>query len=182
MANLLTTIRLLLALPVALAFANDGLISAPILIGMIVLAVLSDYFDGKVARAKGTSSAKGQIFDHGTDFLFVTSGLIGCSINGNITPILPTLIVIAFSQYVLDSYYLYRQKELRMNYLGRWNGILYFGPLFIVAFSRLELGRDFSDLMEFVASIFAWLLLISTSLSIIDRTIAPFTKKQTTLL
>mgnify|MGYP006112194987 CR=1 FL=1 len=177
MANLLTTIRLLLAVPVALAFANAELVSAVILIGMVAVAVLSDYLDGKVARATGTSSAKGQIFDHGTDFLFVTSGLIGCAINGNITPILPALIVIAFSQYVLDSYYLYRQKELRMNYLGRWNGVLYFGPLFVVAFSRLELGRDFTDFMEFVASIFAWILLASTGLSIIDRTIAPFTKK-----
>ena len=182
MANLLTAIRLFLAIPVALAFTKEGLISAALLIGMLILAVLSDYVDGKVARATGTSSAKGQIFDHGTDFLFVTSGLIGCSISGTITPILPALITIAFLQYILDSYYLYRQKELRMSYLGRWNGILYFGPLFVVAFSRLELGRDFSEFMEFIASIFAWFLLASTGLSIIDRAIAPFTKKQTNLL
>ena len=90
------------------------------------------------------------------------------------------MIVIAFLQYVLDSHYLYRQKELRMSFLGRWNGILYFGPLFLVAFSRLELGLDFVEVTEYAASLFAWTLLVSTSLSILDRTLAPLRTKSLT--
>ena len=51
--------------------------------------------------------------------------------------ILPILITVAFSQYVLDSYFLYRQKNLRMSFLGRWNGVFYFGPLLLISFARL---------------------------------------------
>ena len=179
-ANILTSIRLLLAIPIFLAFINVEFVSAGFLIGMISLATLSDYLDGKVARARGTASATGQIFDHSTDFFFVTLGLTGCAIGGITTPILPALIVIAFLQYVLDSHYLYRQKELRMSFLGRWNGILYFGPLFLVALSRLELGLDFVEVTEYAASFFAWALLVSTSLSILDRTLAPLRTKSLT--
>ncbi len=45
-------------------------------------------------------------FDHVTDFIFVTSGLAGLAIAGNISPLLPVLIAVAFSQYVLDSYFI----------------------------------------------------------------------------
>ena len=108
MANLLTAVRLVLAIPVAFGFAVNGLLSGPILLLLISLACITDYLDGKVARATNSSSAKGQLFDHATDFIFVTSGLAGCAIAGLLNPYLPALIVIAFSQYVIDSYFLYR--------------------------------------------------------------------------
>ena len=50
------------------------------------------FFDGKVARAKNTASARGQLFDHSTDFIFVTSGLAGCAFSGLINPYLPVLL------------------------------------------------------------------------------------------
>ena len=173
MANLLTAVRLSLALPVAAGFAYPESLSGWLLLLLIMVACLTDFFDGKLARATDTASARGQLFDHATDFIFVTCGLIGCAISGLINPYLPAFILIAFSQYVMDSYYLYRQKELRMSFLGRWNGILYFGPLVLLATARLELGQDLKDLMERFASLFAWVLLISTIFSIIDRAAAP---------
>jgi len=60
-----------------------------------------------------------------------------------------------------------------MSFLGRWNGILYFGPLLFLALSKIELGEDFKELMELVGSITAWILSGSTLLSIIDRSLAP---------
>ena len=106
MANLLTAVRLMLAIPVAFGFAVNGLLPGPILLLLISLACTTDYLDGKVARATNSSSAKGQLFDHTTDFIFVTSGLAGCAIAGLINPYLPVFIVIAFSQYGVDSYLL----------------------------------------------------------------------------
>ena len=173
MANLLTAVRLMLAIPVAFGFAVNGLLPGPILLLLISLACTTDYLDGKVARATNSSSAKGQLFDHATDFIFVTSGLAGCAIAGLLNPYLPALIVIAFSQYVIDSYFFYRQKELRMSFLGRWNGILYFGPLVLLSISRVKLGIDFEEIMEAAASFSAWILLVSTLLSILDRSLAP---------
>ena len=140
---------------------------------LIFVAIATDYFDGIVARATQTASEKGQLFDHGTDFLFVTSGLGGCAYAGLINPVLPWVIVLAFTQYVLDSYYLHHQRDLRMSFLGRWNGIFYFAPLIIIACSRSGLGRDVSDVLEHLAALVAWILLVSTILSIFDRAIAP---------
>ena len=137
MANLLTAIRLLLVIPVAWGFADPGLFPPWVLVVLIAVAIASDYFDGIVARATNTASARGQLFDHGTDFLFVSLGLAGLSMTGLIYPLLPLLIAIAFTQYVFDSYYLSKQKRLRMSFLGRWNGVFYFAPLVIAASARL---------------------------------------------
>ena len=173
MANFLTATRLLLTIPVAWGIAVADLLTGLTLFSFILLALITDYFDGIVARATKTASTRGQLFDHGTDFIFVTGGLIGCVYAGIINPYLPALIVVAFSQYVLDSYFLFRQKDLKMSFLGRWNGIFYFVPLVTVAFSRLGLGQDFTDVMEQITAAIAWLLLASTIASIIDRSLAP---------
>ncbi len=173
MANLLTAIRLLLIVPVAWGIADAEQMSGLVLLLLLLIAILTDYFDGIVARATHTASARGQLFDHGTDFLFVTTGLAACAYAGITNPYLPPLIVLAFAQYVLDSYYLFRQKVLRMSFLGRWNGIFYFAPLLIVAFARLGLGQDVRDVLEMLAALVVWALVISTVLSIVDRSIAP---------
>ena len=178
MANLLTAIRLLLIIPVTWSLADPLIIQGQVLLLLIFVAIATDYFDGIVARATQTASEKGQLFDHGTDFLFVTSGLAGCAYAGLINPVLPWVIVLAFTQYVLDSYCLHHQRDLRMSFLGRWNGIFYFAPLIIIACSRLGLGRDVSDVLEHLAALVAWILLVSTILSIFDRAIAPMRRPE----
>ncbi len=173
MANLLTAIRLLLALPVAIAIADAEFMPGWLLLTLILIAIASDYFDGKVARAFDTASARGQLFDHSTDFLFVTSGLAALSMAGITNPVLPLLIVIAFIQYVLDSYFLFKQKHLRISFLGRWNGIFYFVPLVLVATSRLEFVQNLQQILNTINELAAYGLTASTLASIVDRSIAP---------
>ena len=173
MANLLTALRLVLILPVAGAIANPALMPGWLLLLLLLVAIATDYFDGIVARTRGSVSSAGQLFDHGTDFLFVTSGLAAAAFAGLINPWLPGLIVVAFSQYVLDSHYLYREKQLHMNFLGRWNGILYFAPLLLIALGRLW-GATLPGWLAAGTALLAWLLLISTLGSIIDRALAPW--------
>ena len=100
---------------------------------LLAVAIASDYFDGVVARRWGTASAGGQLFDHGTDCLFVTAGLTGAALAARVPLVLPVLVAVAFSQYVVDSYWLHRRKQLRMSTIGRWNGIGYFVPLVVLA-------------------------------------------------
>jgi len=172
-ANGLTALRLLLIAPVTAAFAAPALLPAWLLPLMILLAIVTDLLDGWVARRTGTASAAGQLFDHGTDFLFVTAGLAGAAHAGQVTPLLPVLIAVAFSQYVLDSRFLHRQKRLRMSFIGRLNGILYFVPLVLLALGRLdETGAAGAVLVE-AGRWLAWLLVLSTLLSILDRAVAP---------
>ena len=179
MANLLTLLRLLLAMPVGWAMADSEFLPAWALALCLFAAITSDYFDGKIARALGTASARGQIFDHSTDFLFITSGLAGAVCADLVPEILPILITVAFSQYVLDSYFLYRQKNLRMSFLGRWNGVFYFGPLLLISFARLLEDNQWTAEIVFSGlNLLTWALIASTVLSIIDRAIAPFTHQR----
>jgi phosphatidylglycerophosphate synthase len=178
MANLLTGLRLLLVVPVAFAFANPDFVSPLVLVAMVFVAIASDYFDGKVARLTNTASPRGQVFDHATDFLFVTCGLGGVAAAGLVTPLLPILIVIAFSQYVLDSHFFYHEKQLHMSFLGRWNGVFYFVPLCLIAASRLTLLENFFSFIELLVVILGWILACSTVLSIADRAIAPLRTHQ----
>ncbi len=172
-ANALTALRLLLAIPVAWACASSGLLPPQLLLTLVALAVASDYFDGRLARRFGTASSGGMLFDHSVDFLFVTSALFGAAAAGLVTVWLPVLIVIAFSQYVVDSYWLYRQKQLRMSFLGRWNGVFYFVPIVLLAISRLEFVSAFDQALEELLWWLSVVLLTSTAVSIADRAIAP---------
>ncbi len=169
MAHALTAVRLLLVVPVAVAFARPEFAGPSVLVVLLGVAIATDYWDGRVARMTKTASARGQLFDHGTDFAFVTAALAGAATAGLVTPILPILIVIAFGQYVLDSYFLHRQKQLRMNSLGRWNGILYFVPLLVVSVSRLGVARDFASFLTVAARVLSYALVASTVASVVDR-------------
>ena len=173
MANLLTGLRLLLAVPAALAFAQPEFISAPLLLALMVLVIATDFLDGTVARRGGTASPRGQLFDHTTDFLFVTSGLAGAALAGRVPAALPILIAVAFTQYVLDSYLLHREKRLRMSFLGRWNGIFYFVPLVFIAVSRFDLGAGVGEGLSTLIVGVSYLLLFTTVASIVDRAVAP---------
>ena len=175
MANLLTAIRLLLVLPVAVSMAQANFLPPTVVLLFLLTATATDYFDGRLARARGTASSTGMLFDHSTDFLFVTCGLAGAALAGMLHWLLPLLIPVAFSQYVLDSYLLSRHKQLRMSFLGRWNGILYFVPLFGICLARLIPDDSMvHNLLLIMVELLGYALIASTLLSIIDRSIAPF--------
>jgi phosphatidylglycerophosphate synthase len=172
-ANLLTIMRLLLIAPVVYGLANPGSMPAYWLALVFLLAIASDFLDGKVARATNTASATGMLFDHGTDFLFVTSTMAALAFNDVLSPILPVLVTIAFSQYVLDSYFWLKQKQLKMSFLGRWNGVFYFGPALLFISSQLPIAGFLQTLFGLAAVGLGYGLILSTLLSIVDRAIAP---------
>ena len=173
MAHAFTAVRLALIAPIATGFARPDLIGATVLTCLLCLAIATDVIDGRVARATGTASTTGQIFDHTTDCLFVTSGLVGAALIDQMPWALPVLVVTAFAQYVLDSYFLHQQKHLRMSTIGRWNGILYFVPLVILASARLPLFSILEPFLRTSATFLAYGLVISTLVSIADRALAP---------
>ena len=168
LANVLTTIRLLLIVPLVALISNPVGYPGLFLSVLLLVAIATDYFDGIVARKMGTSSPAGQLFDHGTDFLFVSAGLFTAALLDMFTLWLPILVAVAFTQYVLDSWFLFHQKQLRMSFLGRWNGIFYFAPLVVLAGGQL-LGLSIASVLQ----ILAWLLVASTLTSIVDRLLAP---------
>jgi CDP-diacylglycerol--glycerol-3-phosphate 3-phosphatidyltransferase len=160
MANALTAVRLFLVLPFAFFIAKGDQRSAMLALGAWVVAVVTDLLDGRVARRRGTVTALSGAFDHTTDFVFVTSGLFAGALRGAFPWILPVLITAAFTQYVVDSYWVHRHSKLRGSKLGRYNGILYFVPTLMYILIRL--GFDF---FQPVLAILVWLLVASTLIS-----------------
>jgi CDP-diacylglycerol--glycerol-3-phosphate 3-phosphatidyltransferase len=163
-ANALTTLRLLLAAPFALFMARRDARSAGIVLIIWVAALATDFLDGPIARRRGTVSAASRLFDHATDFLFVTSGMFAGASRGAFPWVLPVCVTAAFAQYVIDSYWFHRQAGLRGSKVGRYNGILYFVPPAIDALIRL--GAVF---LRPVLTVFVWLLVLSTILSMGQR-------------
>ena len=172
MAHLLTGVRLALALPLAVAFARPDFLDAGLLAALLTVALATDYADGVVARRRGTASPAGQLFDHGTDCLFVTAGLTGAALSGLVPLALPVLLAVAFGQYVFDSYLVHRQKRLRVSTIGRWNGIGYFVPLVVIAAARLEAVPSLTAALLLAARLTAYVLIASTVVSIVDRATA----------
>ncbi len=171
-AHVLTGLRLVLALPLAVSFARPDLLGAGLVAVLLATAIASDYFDGMVARRLGTASPRGQLFDHATDCLFVTACLTGAGVAGRVPLVLPALVVAAFGQYVFDSYRVHRQKRLRMSTLGRWNGIGYFVPLVGLAAARLDVFSGMAAMLGYAARATAYVLIASTVVSIVDRATA----------
>jgi len=164
MANALTAVRLLLVVPFAFFMAHGDARSAVFALVVWAVALLTDFLDGPIARRRGTVTAWSGTFDHTTDFLFVTSGLFAGASRGVFPWILPTLIVAAFSQYVVDSYWIHRQTKLRGSKLGRYNGILYFVPPCMESFVRLGVRW-----LQPLLTILVWMLVLSTLVSMGQR-------------
>jgi len=164
MANALTAVRLLLVLPFALFMARGDVRSAAFALIVWVVALTTDFLDGPIARQRGTVTPLSGTFDHTTDFLFVTSGLFAGALRGAFPLILPILITAAFTQYVIDSYWIHRQAKLRGSKLGRYNGMLYFVPTCMESIIRLG-----ARVLQPLLTILVWLLVVSTLISMAQR-------------
>jgi CDP-diacylglycerol---glycerol-3-phosphate 3-phosphatidyltransferase len=164
MANALTALRLLLVIPFAFFMTKGDLRSAVFALVVWVVALITDFADGPIARRRGTVTALSGTFDHTTDFLFVTSGLFAGAYRGVFPWILPTLIVAAFSQYFIDSYWIHRHSKLRGSKLGRYNGMLYFVPTCMEIVIRL--GARF---LQPLLTVLVWALVLSTLVSMGQR-------------
>ncbi len=164
-ANALTALRLFAApaLAVALCANEPGLA-----LFWFVLAVVTDFADGWVARRYQESSPLGGLIDHSVDATFVTVGTATYAGLGVLPFLLPIFIVASFLQYVLDSR-VGTQRPLRASFLGRWNGIAYY-VIVAIPLIRDALALPFPDAR--VVWILGWGLVASSVVSMLDRWVA----------
>ncbi len=86
--------------PLVYALLNQHWLAAA---ACYVVAVITDIYDGKLARKLNQSSPLGGVLDHLTDALIVTAGCWCLAKLGLINSFLPWIIALAFVQYMLDS-------------------------------------------------------------------------------
>ena len=163
--NALSVSRAVLA-PVAFfsILENQWLVASWILL----IALITDLADGELARRWHQTSPLGGLLDHGSDAILVTAILAGLALQNHVTPVLPVLVALAFTQYTLDSKALLG-KPLRASRIGRYNGILYF---IVSGFPILQPVFDLYPLTDQQILWFSWLLVISTMISMTDRAAA----------
>jgi phosphatidylglycerophosphate synthase len=161
-ANAVSAVRLLLLVPSAYAISNDDWALAA---AFFVVAVVTDVFDGVIARRRGEVSAFGGLLDHGSDALFVTVTLATLATKGMVPLPLPLLAITAFLQYVWDSDAL-AGAPLRASRVGRWNGIGYYA---LVGTAVIDAGLDLHWVPVLVLRGAGWLLVATTLLSMADR-------------
>jgi phosphatidylglycerophosphate synthase len=103
-ADLCTGLRVLLAPVLAWQFGlpreQAGLM--PLVVYMI--AAVSDAVDGQLARAAGTASRRGRVFDHAADALLLFPSLFVLAGGRRVPFALPIAAVAAFALYVLDGW------------------------------------------------------------------------------
>lgn len=164
-----------LTVPNALSFARIAM--APLAAWAVVtgrfevallcfgVAVVSDLADGPLARHSGQSSPAGMILDHAADATFVVTLGVALSLERVLPMLLPVGIALAFVQYTLDSRLL-AGSGFRPSRLGRWNGIAYF------VVEGAALGALVTDnpagLMPWISAL-AWMLVVTTAISILER-------------
>ena len=181
LANCLTSVRLLLAPALGWALTQQ-LWSLGSL--TIAIAVVTDVYDGRIARRHQYTSPFGGLFDHGTDAFFVSVGAWALATHGLVNPWLWPCIALAFLQYALDSNAL-AGRHLRTSILGRYNGVAYYALVATavgsqaVGGSTQVLATEHPDMQAWLArglvlldrAVFwvAWLLVVSTVASMADR-------------
>ena len=79
-ANMLSIVRLILVVPITYLILTDGSLSW--LFGLIALAVVTDWFDGRVARWSKTVSEWGKVLDPLADKVAAAAVVIALVING----------------------------------------------------------------------------------------------------
>lgn len=169
-ANLLTAFRLATIPGIIWAIVGLHWLVAS---ALFTFAVITDIYDGRLARRFNQQSTFGGVFDHATDAFFVTAGSAALAHNGFINVYLAPLILITFTQYLLDSKVLVGQP-LRTSAIGRCNGIAYFalvGTTIGANTLNCSTTLNFTWLLQPVAWT-AWLLVATSLISMADRLFA----------
>ena len=103
-ADACTTLRIALAplftWAIVQAHADPSLL--PLFIYSVAAA--SDFADGRLARASGSASVGGRLFDHGADVVFLFPALFALAVLGRVSLWLPCAAALAFFLYALDGW------------------------------------------------------------------------------
>lgn len=103
MANLITLARMALIIPFVFAFLANAPWNMTAALVIFVIAALTDFIDGRVARARGETSALGAALDPIADKLLVAAALILLARNGVIAGFGVVAVIIIILREILVS-------------------------------------------------------------------------------
>lgn len=130
-------------------------------IGIFLLAILTDAFDGYFARKLDVSSDYGAYFDIIADFILVLIAFLAFIIRGIYPYWLLLLIILVFLQFIITS----RLNVLIYDPLGKYYGAFLFAIILITLISP----NNFYNLLLVITVLFTIISLISRYLFFIFR-------------
>jgi phosphatidylglycerophosphate synthase len=71
---------------------------------LYVIAAATDYVDGALARAQGTASRRGRVFDHCADAFLLFPSFVVLALQARLPTALPVAAMTAFALYVIDGW------------------------------------------------------------------------------
>jgi phosphatidylglycerophosphate synthase len=125
-ADLCTWFRIALAPLFAWTVAESHATPSVWPLAIFVAAALSDFADGRLARAGGVVAPGGRLFDHGADALFLFPALIVLAAVGRVPALLPLAATVAFALYVAHGWRRRAREpiELVATQVGAYAGVL----------------------------------------------------------
>ena len=138
MANALTLFRLILV-PVFMALLVwPGLDAARPALFVFLLAALTDFVDGYVARHMGRVTTFGRIVDPVADRMLIVAGVVGLFIHGDI-PAWSIALLLTREGSMLAGYGLavrFNKPVVKINLFGRFTNFYLMGSITLLLFGR----------------------------------------------
>ena len=103
-ADLCTGLRVTLAPVLAWLFVLPREQTEFLPLVVYAIAAATDYVDGALARAAGTASRGGRVFDHGADALLLFPSFWALAVHGRVPYVLPLAAMTAFALYLIDGW------------------------------------------------------------------------------
>ncbi len=103
-ADFCTGLRVLLAPVLAWQLAMPRADGAVLAFLVFVMAAATDSVDGALARAAGTASRRGRVFDHGADALLLFPAFWVLAHGGRLPLVLPVAATTSFALYLFDGW------------------------------------------------------------------------------
>lgn len=122
--SVFTAFRVILAPILFFTVINDLFLYS---IGIFIFAMVTDVFDGYLARKWDVTSSKGAYFDTTSDFIFVVAGFSAFIVNGTYPFWILIIIVFMFLQFIVTS----KSKVPIYDPVGKYYGAFLFLALFI---------------------------------------------------
>ncbi len=103
-ADVCTSLRVLLAPLLAWQLGLPRAEASCLPLAIYLIAAGTDYADGAMARATGTSSRRGRVFDHGADAMLLFPSFVVLALQHRLPLALPIAAMTSFALYVVDGW------------------------------------------------------------------------------
>ncbi len=161
-ANSISFLRIILTVPALICeYFNLNLL----LLIIIIFVILTDYFDGKIARLSKNKNFIGPYLDISADFVFILSMMSCLFISNQVPLILIPVIILSILSYLWNCLI---NKSVIYTKIGKYTGAVCYFAIINIAFWKLLVNQYHYII---ISTIFYYFLILYLILSILENLI-----------